>query len=55
MIKEDLKHPRINILYIRERKQDAEKLYSVYANLGAKIILLEVEDDESTRNIIFRE
>ncbi len=49
MSKEDLKHPRINILYIRERKQDAEKLYSVYANLGAKIALLEVEDDESTR------
>ncbi len=50
MINEDLKHPRISILHTPERKQDAETFRSKYTNLGARVTLLEVDDDHSTRN-----
>ena len=49
MINEDLKHPRINILYTPERKQDAQTFCSKYTILGAKVILLEVDDDLSIK------
>lgn len=49
MIKEDLKHPRINILHTPERKQDAQAFCSKYTNLGARVTLVEVNDDLSTR------
>lgn len=52
MNSEDLRHPRINILYIPLRKLDAEILYSRYVNLGAKVTLHEVGDDHSTRQHI---
>lgn len=48
MNSEDLRHPRINILYIPERKQDAKILYLKYTNLGAKVSLREVKNNNFT-------
>lgn len=45
---EDLLHPRINILYILERKNDAEILYSKFDKLGAKVNLIEVSKGSLT-------
>jgi len=49
LISDDLKHPRINIFHTPERKQDAQAFCSKYTNLGAKVTLLEVDDDLSIR------
>jgi hypothetical protein len=49
LLKEDLHHPKINIMYIADRKQDAQVLFSKYMKFGAKVTLFEVPDDRSTR------
>jgi hypothetical protein len=49
LIPNDLINPRLNILYIQERLSDAQKIYSKYSSLGAKVILLEVKDDQYTK------
>lgn len=42
----DLKHPRINIIHIPERLQDALHLSAKYQALGAVVALREVDNDE---------
>jgi hypothetical protein len=51
---DDLKHPRINIIHIPERKQDALDIRSKYLLLGATVTLTEVDNDEATRENLGR-
>lgn len=51
---DDLKHPRINIIHIPERRQDALNLRAKYLLLGATVTLFEVNNDEATRQNVGR-
>ena len=43
-----LRHHRINILYVKTRKQDAQTLSTKFAYLGAKVNISQIADDEDT-------
>lgn len=49
MINYNLKHPKIIILFISERKEHAQKLYLKYGRLGARVTLKEVKPKESVK------
>jgi hypothetical protein len=49
-----LRHHRINILYVKTRKQDAQTLSAKFAYLGAEVTISQIADNEATEQYMGR-